>query len=62
MLSDYNIGKGFIFGFINALPGSCFNETSDTAIFRNYRKPKLNRESVEDGKRLTKGMPEPFRY
>ena len=33
--------KGIIFGFINALPGLCFDETSDTVIFRNYA--SLNR-------------------
>ena len=36
MLTDQNIGKGYYFGFINALPGPWFNETSDTVIFRNY--------------------------
>ena len=39
MLTDQNIGNGIIFGFINALPGPCFNETSNTVhLVGQYKK------------------------
>ena len=62
MLTDQNIGKGYYFWFYTCSSRSMLQRNFRHSNIEKLRKSKLNRESVEDEKRLTKGMPRLFRY
>ena len=57
MLTDQNIGKGYYFWFYKCSSRSMLRRNFRHSYIQKLRKPKLNRECVGDGKRLTKRMP-----